>query len=147
MGFDVIQGTVENGKFLNGYFDLVTMTHVIEHLPTPVATLKEISRILKPGGFLFIRTPNAESLPRLVTEKKWFEDHDHLFFFGNRSLNSLLNKCNFMELGVKCYVGIDIETYREVWDRYRLNELIRARINQADLGDVILLFARNGATK
>ncbi len=147
MGFDVIQGTVEDGKFPDGHFDLVTMTHVIEHLPNPTATLKEISRILKPGGFLFIRTPNAESLPRLITGKKWFEDHDHLFFFGNRSLNSLLNKCNFMELGVKCYVGIDIETYREVWDRYRLNDLIRARINRADLGDVILLFARNGATK
>jgi 2-polyprenyl-3-methyl-5-hydroxy-6-metoxy-1,4-benzoquinol methylase len=141
MGFDVLQGTIEDAHFNPNSFDLITLTHVIEHLPDPLATLKEAARILKPSGKLFIRTPNAESLPRLLAGTPWFGDHDHLFFFGNRSLANLLEKCKFRVIGVKSYLGIDIETYRGYWDNHRLNDLIRARINRAEAGDVILIYA------
>jgi ubiquinone/menaquinone biosynthesis C-methylase UbiE len=39
-------------------FDVVTIFHTIEHLPDPMKVLKEIHRILKPGGFVFLETPN-----------------------------------------------------------------------------------------
>lgn len=141
MGFNVIQGTVENSKFPDNYFDIITMTHVIEHLADPSATLKEVGRILRNKGKLVIRTPNCESLPRLIAGKEWFGDHDHLFFFGNGTLEAILKKCNFRIIGIKSYVGIDIETYCVKWNQLRLNDLIRARINQAELGDVILVYA------
>lgn len=38
--------------------DLVVTEWVFEHLPEPMATLDELSRILRPGGHLCIRTPN-----------------------------------------------------------------------------------------
>ncbi len=141
MGFDVRQGTLEEAHFKNNSFELITLTHVIEHLENPFATIQEAARLLKPGGKLFIRTPNSESLPRLLAGVPWFSDHDHLFFFGNRSLTHLLEKCNFRVVGVKSYLGIDIETYRGYWVEHRLNDLIRARINRAEVGDVILMYA------
>ena len=141
-GFNVQPGTLESAHYPEQSFDLITLTHVIEHLPDPLGTLTEIARVLKPGGKLFIRTPNAESLPALIFGKPWFSDHDHLFFFGNRSLTHLLQKCNFRVVGLKSYLGVDIETYNPQWRELRLNDLLRARINQANLGDVILLYAQ-----
>ena len=39
--------------------DLVTMFHVLEHLPEPVAALRRIAQRLKPDGLLYIEVPNA----------------------------------------------------------------------------------------
>ena len=44
-------------------FELAVLTEVIEHLPhNPVVPLEEINRVLKPGGYLIITTPNAAKL-------------------------------------------------------------------------------------
>jgi 2-polyprenyl-3-methyl-5-hydroxy-6-metoxy-1,4-benzoquinol methylase len=39
-------------------FDTVISCETIEHLPDPVAALREVTRVLKPGGRLFLTTPN-----------------------------------------------------------------------------------------
>jgi len=38
-------------------FDVVVCTQVLEHVPEPLAVLKELSRVLKPGGTLYISAP------------------------------------------------------------------------------------------
>jgi SAM-dependent methyltransferase len=48
--------------FKESSFDFVFYHHVIEHVPNPVATLVEISRLLIPGGALYIGTPNRHRL-------------------------------------------------------------------------------------
>jgi 2-polyprenyl-3-methyl-5-hydroxy-6-metoxy-1,4-benzoquinol methylase len=45
--------------FADESFDRVQCIEVIEHLMDPVSTLREINRVLKPGGEIFISTPNA----------------------------------------------------------------------------------------
>lgn len=40
-------------------FDAVMCTEVFEHIPEPVAAIKELHRILKPGGFLILTSPFA----------------------------------------------------------------------------------------
>jgi 2-polyprenyl-3-methyl-5-hydroxy-6-metoxy-1,4-benzoquinol methylase len=141
MGFEVFQGPIEQVPYSDASFGLVTMTHVIEHLPNPKRTLQKVSRILMPKGKLFIRTPNCDSFPRLIAGKDWFSDPDHLFFFGTKTLTKLLTDCGFRILGIKNYVGIDMETYSEVWNNLGLNDIIRARFNQYNLGDVALVYA------
>jgi SAM-dependent methyltransferase len=54
------------------YFDVVTLWHVIEHLPDPLGTLKKISRLLKEDGILIIECPNFDSLARRIFKNKWF---------------------------------------------------------------------------
>jgi SAM-dependent methyltransferase len=46
----------------NRAFEIVTVNHVFEHINDPQTTLSELKRILKPGGRLFIETPNQRSL-------------------------------------------------------------------------------------
>jgi putative addiction module CopG family antidote len=46
----------------DGSFDLVTMWHVLEHLPDPAKVLAEVRRILRPGGTLMLEVPNFSSI-------------------------------------------------------------------------------------
>ena len=48
--------------FCDNTFDLAYSYHVLEHVPDPDAVLREITRVLKPGGFLYIGFPNKNRL-------------------------------------------------------------------------------------
>src|SRR4051812_4620430 len=51
---------VENGlpKDINGKYDVIILSHVLEHICYPQTLLKDIQGILNPGGFLIIALPN-----------------------------------------------------------------------------------------
>lgn len=86
-GLNVLCGTLEDGRFPDRYFDLITMNHVFEHVNDPRATLIEACRILRLGGTLIITTPNAKSLIRLLFGKYWFQldapRHLQIYTFGS----------------------------------------------------------------
>ena len=75
-GMPVIRGVGERLPFAAGSFDLIVCVWVLEHLAEPVATLREVTRVLKPGGHFLFLTPNlrhplmlanrlGKALPRL----------------------------------------------------------------------------------
>lgn len=55
-----------SNPFHESYFDCIVFTEVIEHLENPALYLREFHRILKPGGFLILSTPNATSLKNVL---------------------------------------------------------------------------------
>ena len=92
----IFQGDLREAKYESNFFDVVFLTDVLEHLPDPERTLKEIQRILKPGGWLFIISPDSDSWSRRLFGEKWFQyKHEHLFYFNRRSLDYLLSKTGF----------------------------------------------------
>jgi len=50
----------ESAEFEAESFDCVTMTHVLEHVPSPSETLRKCHALLKDGGYLFVAVPNDE---------------------------------------------------------------------------------------
>ena len=46
----------------DGFFDSVTFMHLIEHLRTTTNLWREIARVLKPGGRVYVETPGEESV-------------------------------------------------------------------------------------
>lgn len=53
------------------FFDSVSINHVIEHVPDPVALVAKLSAMLKPGGHLFIECPNAHAVGLTIFGKYW----------------------------------------------------------------------------
>ena len=58
-GIKVFDGPLEDARFPENHFDVVTFWNVLEHLSAPDTALRETYRILRPGGCILVRFPNA----------------------------------------------------------------------------------------
>lgn len=70
------------------FFDYVTMDQVIEHMVDPVAALRGVVQVLKPGGTLVVSTPNAQGWGAKFFGRRWINWHTpyHLHHFSRQSL-------------------------------------------------------------
>lgn len=71
-GIDVFQGVLEDARFPDASFDVVTAWWYLEHVPAPLAALREIARILKPGGHLVFAVPNTRSAAAWLFGGRWY---------------------------------------------------------------------------
>jgi len=60
-GLPVVRGVGEGMPFVDGSFDLIVSLWVLEHLKEPLATLREVARVLAPGGHFVFVTPNLRN--------------------------------------------------------------------------------------
>jgi SAM-dependent methyltransferase len=68
-------------------FAVVTAFDVIEHVADPAAFLRSAASVLQPGGFLFVSTPDVDSLTATIFGRRWHFYHPyHLSYFGPRTL-------------------------------------------------------------
>lgn len=90
-GFTVHHGDLESARLDNDSFDLITVRHVIEHIPDPDSLVREASRILRSGGQLLIATPNSQALGRRWFGAYWFANDipRHLILFSPANLDML----------------------------------------------------------
>jgi len=81
-------------------FDAAIVADLIEHMQRPYDLLMEANRLLKPGGQLFLETPNALNFMRflqlLFREKTREESPNHLFLFDRISLTEMLSRTDFI---------------------------------------------------
>ncbi|MCD6565599.1 MAG: class I SAM-dependent methyltransferase [Bacteroidales bacterium] len=95
-GLQVVTGTL-NDFNSQEQFDLVLLSHVLEHLPDPLADIQHIHQILKPKGKLIIAVPNVNALERKIFNKYWdgWDVPRHIHHFNPKSLRFLLRKAGF----------------------------------------------------
>ena len=61
-------------------FNVVTIKHIVEHLPDPQKAIQEIGRVTEKGGTLILATPNLDSLLKPWKGDKWigYQDPTHI---------------------------------------------------------------------
>jgi 2-polyprenyl-3-methyl-5-hydroxy-6-metoxy-1,4-benzoquinol methylase len=96
-GLPVEQGTLESIRLLENHFDAVTLSHVIEHVHDPVATLRACYHVLRPGGTIWIGTPNLAAYGHSLFGQHWrgLEPPRHLVLFTPSALRLALQKAGF----------------------------------------------------
>jgi SAM-dependent methyltransferase len=73
---------------VSGEFDKVYAKHIIEHVDDPINFMKELYRIIKPGGSLFIETPHFSSYVA-------YSEPQHKRFFSYFMIDEILKKVPF----------------------------------------------------
>jgi SAM-dependent methyltransferase len=102
-GLDVRSGRLEDAELPDAALDVVLMSHVIEHLPSPARTLTEIARVLRPGGSLVLWLPNADSLAARCWGDAWmgYDAPRHLYSFTPMTLTALLHSRGFVAQAIR----------------------------------------------
>ena len=92
-GLNIQVGVLEDNDFSNGYFDVVVMWHLLEHLPKPFDSLKEVNRLLKIGGVIGLEVPNVSGLLWRLSKGKWkggLHPKYHRYHFSVKTLTNML---------------------------------------------------------
>lgn len=94
---DVHVGTVDTMVDRGVSFDVVTASHVVEHVPDPMGFLAQCRLLLRPGGRVVLKTPNAESLGLRRYGRAWrgLEPPRHLHIFTTAALEACARKAGF----------------------------------------------------
>ncbi len=95
-GVDIFPGTLEEARFPDESFSAIHFSHLIEHVPDPRGFLAEVRRILAPGGYAVITTPNVDGFQARLFRQGWRSAiADHLVLFSKRTLGTLLVESGF----------------------------------------------------
>ncbi len=96
-GIEVREGDLRAAAFPDGYFDVVTLWHVLEHLPEPLADLAEVRRVLRPDGRLVVEVPNIAVPTFRSCGDAWFglDLPRHLQHFTPATLARTLARAGF----------------------------------------------------
>lgn len=107
-GLEVYNKSIQDVKFKNESFDVITLWDTIEHLSDFEKMFKELKRILKKDGLLIIRTPNENSIFHLIAHlshllsfkmikyfMKIIYHTDHFYYFSKKTLSNALNMNGF----------------------------------------------------
>jgi SAM-dependent methyltransferase len=126
-----------------GVLDLVVSSEMLEHTPTPTDAMRELVRVLRPGGLLVLTTPNHrwEWLVRLASRTRLRKYHGHENFLGFRELAAACDTCGLDRTrhfgfhpwpfqikflrGLSAYV--DQAFGHSVWGAWMINQLVVGR--------------------
>jgi SAM-dependent methyltransferase len=101
-GLEVRTGTLESLHYPSHAFDIVTVSHTLEHVPHPLSFLQEVRRVLAADGLLVIAVPNFGSVMAQTLRTRWagLLPDQHLWHFTPATLRLLLSHGGFRPLRV-----------------------------------------------
>lgn len=107
-------------KFESSSFDVITLWHVLEHLPNLENQISIFKKLLRPNGRLIIAVPNYKSYDAEYYNQFWaaYDVPRHLWHFNQDSISKLVSKESFEVIKVKpmwfdaFYVSLLSEKYK-----------------------------------
>jgi SAM-dependent methyltransferase len=124
-GLNVVNGDVY--EVLKGFpekqFEAVLFSHVMEHVDSPIAMLRQICRVLEDNGVLVLGLPIERNIFRDLLRMDYF-DGTHIYAFSVRNARKLLEESGFSAHEVffhlpKCRRGLGYEI-ESIWNSVRL---------------------------
>jgi SAM-dependent methyltransferase len=113
-GLEIRAGYLPEAGYPPAYFDIVTLVDVFEHVAAPKGLLREIHRIMRPGGVLFIKVPNADysllkhRLLGRLGQFDVFDSREHIVHYTESTLRRMVEEQGFRD--ATFYVPRPIQT-------------------------------------
>lgn len=96
-GLDVRYSPMQAGVFEDGTFDIVISTAAIEHFCDPLAMTEVMLSYVRPGGLLYLNTPDYHGMVLKKGLSHWFK-FVHTYYFTENSLSNLMTKAGLQIL-------------------------------------------------
>lgn len=148
---DVFEGVIEEFPVRDRY-DVITLWYVLEHVPNPQDILRKAQQLLKPGGLIIIRIPNANApidqwLDRLGLQKFFLMNPPrHLFDYSPVTIRRFLEKNNFEVLtirnGIPRLTGTALELIRRFLWFWMFESIYHLSFGRIIRGSSITIYAR-----
>jgi SAM-dependent methyltransferase len=92
----VMDRPLSSGLFPPETFDAIVAIDVLEHVPDPQGALIQMALCLRPGGILYLVTPNIQSFSaRLLGRWWWGFRPAHLTYFSPKTLKRMMTQVGF----------------------------------------------------
>ncbi|MEJ2348134.1 MAG: class I SAM-dependent methyltransferase [Patescibacteria group bacterium] len=117
-GLNVKKGNLKKNSISSNSFDVITYQDVIEHIADPVDELKRIYKVLKPGGLVFLVTPDVGGWWNKILGPLWYhyKPDEHVMYFSQESLKKALKIAGFKNIKTR-------KTYHVLSVEYVINRL------------------------
>ena len=112
-GISMKQGKLDANNYGESFFDIVTSFEVIEHINNPIEDVGSFNKILRPGGAVYVTTPNFNSVSRDLLGAKWnvIEYPEHLSYYTASTIRKLFKSQRFRTISVST-TGLSIDRLR-----------------------------------
>ena len=103
-GVDIRMRTLEDLDEPHGSIDAATLSDVIEHVPDPLGTMRRLHGLLKPGGVVFLATPDVDSAVARTLRRWWWSVlPGHVWLFSRDTLSRLVREAGFEVVDVSTH--------------------------------------------
>ncbi len=140
-GLTVHHGDLSSLELEAGAYDVVTMSHVIEHVHRPDQLLSRCRRLLKPNGRLVVVTPNVDGVLSRKHGCNWLalDPPRHLILFTARSLRALAESAGLHNVNVstsiRSFPMLDYSSQQiRKHGRYQWGDQPNALLDRANIG-------------
>jgi 2-polyprenyl-3-methyl-5-hydroxy-6-metoxy-1,4-benzoquinol methylase len=96
-GLDIYLGSIDQLTAQEQTYDWITCSHVLEHVHEPQNLLHLMQRLLRPGGTLWLQTPNIDSVGHRIHGANWIgvDPPRHLTLMATQTLRQTLESTGF----------------------------------------------------
>ena len=136
LGLNVFHSELNEAKFPDNHFDVITASEIIEHCPQPEILLNEVIRILRPGGLFWATTPSAKGLSYQMTGLDWtiICPPEHLQLFSKKGIELMLKKAGFSKYKVQAFSFNPFEVVSTYRRRLRGQSRSENNFNRVETG-------------
>ena len=112
-------------------YDVVTLWGVIEHFAEPVAEMRRLRELLRPGGLLVLWTGDVDSVTsRILGRKWWYWQGQHIQYFTHASLKHLVTTCSLAHVKTHVYpFAATYETIANSLRRYQWHSIVTSLLS------------------
>ncbi len=92
------------GRLPKGPFDVISSWDVIEHMTDPIMSLRAFHQVQKKGGYLFMTTPDINSIDARILGKFWYgfkRIPEHLYYFSPITMKRMLEDAGYEMISIR----------------------------------------------
>lgn len=104
-GLDVRLGELDELGLEPGGFDVVSLVEVVEHVADPLALVDGAARLVRPGGAVYVTTPNGRSVSARLLGARWslIAPPEHLLLLSRRGIRVLFERAGLLTKRVETH--------------------------------------------